>query len=57
MGPFFYRIADIQGEYAQLIRTDIEDDTILPVAVALLPMGSDVGTELRWEWGMYEIIG
>ena len=56
MGPFYYVISDIQGDYAQLKRTDIESDEILPVAMALLPMGSDIGTKLCWQWGVYEMI-
>lgn len=56
MGIYYYVIVDIQGDYAQLRRTDIESDEILPIAMALLPMGSDIGTKLRCEWGMYEII-
>ena len=56
MGPFYYVISDIQGDYAQLKRTDIESDEIFPVAMALLPMGSDIGTKLCWQWGVYEII-
>lgn len=56
MGIYYYVIEDIQGDYAQLRRTDIESDEILPIAMALLPMGSDIGTKLRCEWGMYEII-
>ncbi len=56
MGPYYYRIVDIQGDYAQLQRTDIESTEIMPVAMALLPMGSDIGTQLCWQWGVYEII-
>ncbi len=56
MGPFYYEIVDIQGDYAQLKRTDAEGEPILPVAMALLPMGSDVGTKLRWLMGVYEIV-
>lgn len=56
MGPFYYVVTDIQGDYAQLVRTDIDSAEILPVAMALLPMGSDIGTKLCWQWGVYEII-
>ena len=56
MGPFYYVVADIQGDYAQLVRTDINSAEILPVAMALLPMGSDIGTKLCWQWRVYEII-
>lgn len=56
MGPYYYIITDIQGDYAQLRRTDIESDEIMPVAIALLPLGIDVGTKLCWQLGMYEIV-
>lgn len=56
MGPFFYEIIDIQGDYAQLKRTDTNGEPLLPVAMALLPMGCDVGTQLKWEWGMYTVL-
>ena len=56
MGPFYYVIIDIQGDYAQLKRTDIESEEIVPVAMALLPMGSDLGIKLCWQWGVSEIV-
>ncbi len=56
MGPYEYVVADIQGDYAQLRRTDIDSEEIMPIAMALLPMGCDIGTKLRWQWGIYEII-
>ncbi len=56
MGPYYYEIIDIQGDYAQLRRTDAEGEPILPVAMALLPMESDIGTKLRWMMGIFEVI-
>ncbi len=56
MGPYYYVVEDIQGDYAQLRRTDIENGEIMPIAMALLPMGCDIGTKLCWQWGVYEII-
>lgn len=56
MGPYYYVVEDIQGDYAQLRRTDIEGGEIMPIAMALLPMGCDIGTKLCWQWGVYEII-
>ncbi|MBQ7013066.1 MAG: chorismate--pyruvate lyase [Oscillospiraceae bacterium] len=56
MGPYYYEIIDIQGDYGQLKRTDIDENEIMPVAMALLPPGSDIGTKLCWQWGVYEII-
>lgn len=56
MGPFNYEIMDIQGDYAQLRRTDTDSEPLLLVAMALLPMGCDVGMQLQWEWGEYTIL-
>ncbi len=57
MGSYEYCVVDIQGDYAQLRRTDIVSEEIMPVALALLPFGTDIGTQLRWTLGYYEIIG
>ena len=49
MGPFKYKVIAIEGEYATIKRIDNETaDTIL-IALALLPEGTDIGTELLWE--------
>ncbi|MGN0621517.1 MAG: hypothetical protein ACI4I9_06590 [Porcipelethomonas sp.] len=56
MGPFEYRIIKIEGEYATLERTDIQSADTVFVALALLPAGCDVGTELRWENLEYSVI-
>ncbi len=56
MGPYYYVVADISGDYANLMRTDIADDEPMLVALALLPDGIDVGTRLRWENLEYTII-
>ena len=55
MGPFFYRVNRINGDYAYLLRTDIEDDEEMIVALALLPVDIDVNTKLRWEDFVYTI--
>lgn len=54
MGPFEYELTKIEGEYAYLRRTDTGDE--IYIALALLPMGSDVGTKLLWENFEYSII-
>ncbi len=56
MGPYFYVVDSINGDYAYLKRTDIESDELFQVALALLPDGMDEGTHLRWENLIYEII-
>lgn len=57
MGPYFYRVDSIQGEYAYLLRTDIEHpDEPMIVAMALLPEGIDVGSSLKWENLEYTIL-
>ena len=43
----FYIISKIEGEYATL--TDEESREELFIAMALLPLGVDVGTRLRFE--------
>ncbi len=55
MGPYFYVVESINGDYAYLKRTDIESDELFQVALALLPDGMDEGTHLRWENLIYEI--
>ncbi len=55
MGPYFYVVDSINGDYAYLRRTDIESDELFQVALALLPDGMDEGTHLRWENLIYEI--
>ena len=51
-----YEIVDIQGDYAQLKQLDAENLELFPVAVALLPFGSDIGTKLHGMMGMFEIV-
>ncbi len=56
MGPFFYEISRISGDYAYLVRTDIDDKDEMIVALALLPLGTDVGTRLKWEDFVYTVL-
>ena len=57
MGPKDYTVIKIEGEYAYL-RPDggTEEDDIF-IALALLPLGIDVGTRLHSELFTYTIIG
>ncbi|MDE5884322.1 MAG: chorismate--pyruvate lyase [Oscillospiraceae bacterium] len=52
-----YEIVDIQGDYAQLRQLDADNPELFPVAIALLPFSSDVGTKLHGMMGMFEIVG
>ena len=56
MGPYYYVVKEINGDYAYLKRTDIESDELFMIALALLPEGCDEGTKLKWENLMYEVI-
>lgn len=56
MGPFEYVVKRIDGDYAILVRTDIDTTEEKLVARALLPAEINEGTKLRYECLMYEII-
>ena len=46
MGPVFYTVQNINGDYAYMV-SDTEVDN--QVAMFLLPEGTDVGSRLLWE--------
>lgn len=54
MEPKDYTVIKIEGEYAT-IREDINGDELF-IAMALLPLGVDVGTRLHYEMLSYSII-
>ncbi|HIY26981.1 MAG TPA: hypothetical protein H9838_07420 [Candidatus Acutalibacter pullistercoris] len=57
MGPYEYVVESINGDYAALRRTDLEDPgEPMVVAMALLPDGTDVGARLRWENLSYTLL-
>lgn len=56
LGPFFYKVERIDGDYAVLVRTDMESSEEKLVARALLPAEINEGTNLRYECLSYEII-
>lgn len=56
MGPYKYKVIKIEGDYATLIRTDIDSDDTMFIALALLPCGTDINTELLWQNFEYSII-
>ncbi len=55
-GTFYYTVESIDGDYANLRRTDIESEDLKLVARALLPMEIGVGTKLKYEMLQYEIV-
>ena len=56
MNTFLYEVESIDGDYANLKRTDIESDEIKLVARALLPPEIAEGTKLLYEYMQYQII-
>ena len=56
METFYYEVVSIDGDYANLKRTDIESEDLKLVARALLPAEIREGSKLKYEWMQYEII-
>lgn len=56
METMFYEVVSIEGDYANLKRTDIESDDIKLVARALLPDGINEGSKLKYEMLQYEMM-
>ena len=57
MQTWFYEVVTIDGDYANLRRTDIESDDLKLVARALLPAEILEGSKLKYELMQYELIG
>ena len=55
METWQYEVVSIDGDYANLRRTDIESDDLKLVARALLPDEIRVGSHLKYEMMQYEI--
>lgn len=55
MEPKDYIVTEISGEYATL--TDIATGETLFIAMALLPLGTDLETKLHYEMLEYTIVG
>ena len=55
METWHYEVVSIDGDYANLRRTDIESDDLKLVARALLPNEITVGSRLKYEMMQYEI--
>lgn len=56
METWFYEVVSIDGDYANLKRTDMESDDLKLVARALLPPEIMEGTKLKYEMFQYEIL-
>lgn len=56
METWYYEVVSIDGDYANLKRTDIESDDLKLVARALLPPEIMEGSRLKNELMQYEII-
>lgn len=55
METWYYEVISIDGDYANLKRTDIESDDIKLVARALLPAEICEGSRLKYEFMTYSI--
>ena len=56
METFYYEVVSIDGDYANLKRTDIESEVLKLVARPLLPAEICEGSRLKYEWMQYEMI-
>lgn len=56
METMYYVVESIDGDYANLKRTDIESDDLKLVARALLPDGIGEGSPLKYELLQYELL-
>ena len=52
----YYEVVSIDGDYANLRRTDMETDDLKLVARALLPAEINEGSQLKYEMMEYELI-
>lgn len=56
METWYYEVVQIDGDYANLKRTDIVSDEWKLVARALLPEEISEGSKLKYEMFTYEIV-
>ena len=56
METWYYEVVSIDGDYANLRRTDIPSDDLKLVARALLPEGVAEGSRLKYEMMQYQIV-
>lgn len=57
METWYYEVVSIDGDYANLKRTDIETEDVKLVARALLPAEVQEGSRMKYECLQYEMIG
>ena len=57
METWYYEVVSIDGDYANLKRTDIETDDLKLVARALLPPEIMEGSRLRYKLMQYRMEG
>lgn len=55
METWYYEVIRIDGDYANLKRTDVENEDVKLVARALLPDGIQEGSQLKYEMLQYEL--
>lgn len=55
METWFYEVVSIDGDYANLKRTDIASEDLKLVARALLPAEIYEGCHLKYQWMQYEM--
>ena len=55
MEPKDYILVKIEGEYAYLREIGKGEESEVFIALALLPMGADIGTKLHCEFFQYTI--
>ena len=56
METWYYEVVSIDGDYANLKRTDIESDDLKLVARALLPPEIMEGSRLKYEMMQYFMV-
>lgn len=56
METWYYTVESIEGDYANLKRTDPASEDLKLVARALLPAEITEGSRLKYEWMQYEMI-
>ncbi len=56
METWFYEVVNIDGDYANLRRMDMESEDLKLVARALLPPEITEGSRLKYEMMQYEIL-
>lgn len=56
METWYYEVVSIEGDYANLKRTDLETEDVKLVARALLPPEIMEGSRLKYELMQYEMV-